>query len=35
MGKNYEGVGYLTGRPLAFNSDHPNRVYDPGAVQNS
>ncbi len=29
MGKNYEGVGYLTGRRLAFNSDHPDRVYDP------
>ena len=29
MGRNYEGVGYLTGRRLAFNSDHPNRVYDP------
>jgi enolase len=29
MGKNYEGVGYLTGRRLAFSSDHPNRVYDP------
>ena len=29
MGKNYEGVGYLTGRRLAFNSDHPNRVYEP------
>jgi len=29
MGKNYEGVGYLTGRRLAFNSDHPDHVYDP------
>jgi len=29
MGKHYEGVGYLTGRRLAFNSDHPDRVYDP------
>src|SRR5271157_5411698 len=29
MGKNYEGVGSLTGRRLAFNSDHPDHVYDP------
>jgi enolase len=29
MGKNYEGVGYLTGRRLAFSSDHPDQVYDP------
>jgi enolase len=28
MGMNCEGVGYLTGRRLAFNSDHPDRVYD-------
>src|SRR5579859_7185776 len=28
MGKTYTGTGSLTGRRLAFNSDHPERVYD-------
>jgi enolase len=28
MGKTYTGTGYLTGRRLAFNSDHPGRVYN-------
>jgi enolase len=29
MGKTYTGTGYLTERPIAVNSDHPNRVYSP------
>ena len=29
MGKDYEGVGYLTGRRMGFNSAHPRFVYDP------
>ena len=29
MGKTYAGTGYLTERPIAVNSDHPNRVYSP------
>src|SRR5690348_11767301 len=28
MGKTYTGTGSLTGRRLAFNSDHPGRVYN-------
>ena len=29
MGKTYTGTGYLTERPIAVNSDHPNRVDSP------
>ena len=29
MGKTYTGVGYLTGRKLAVNSEFPQRVFDP------
>jgi enolase len=29
IGKTYTGTGYLTERPIAVNSDHPNRVYSP------
>ncbi len=30
--KGYAGVGYLTGRRMAFNRDHPSRLWDPNSV---